>query len=1030
MNLIEFYRALLPGAGNYALFSVPRKRHLWCGNLDKLVELTTKVNAEHSWYFATAAFGELARKQENVTAKRCFYFDIDCGPEKFAKHPEGAYPTQADGIAAVVQFAKTTKLIPTFVVSSGAGLHVYFALDEDITEARWTALAGRMAALAAQHGLRADPACTTDSARVLRPLGALHKNGSTVTLLKSTGKVWGVAGLTALLGEEEPTVEPTRRAKLNVNDSLQMWEPTPASAMKAAEKCAALRRVASLQGDVPEPEWRAMLGVVKFSVEGADLAHEWSCGYDGYSERETQEKFDRYEGTGPTLCKSFERINPGACGACEHRGKISSPLALGRLTDRQVEQLPPEKKPQFVLAEAVAESNPYKEINEYHHNQFSIHRVGDGPLMLFYRKANTKKGEGDDGDETVTDYVWEPLSKDAFTLDRWTPAGHHENDGAIVSLRVVRGDKVQNIDMPTKLIGAKQLLMQFLADRAISCSSVHTAITNRMHEYVNREFNRVKGVAAHAVVRSHFGLQYLSDEPNAELVAAQGRYLIRADATIEEAVIGKKLLEHRHRFGIACLPPSPSRRWDASVWTNHIGPGAAKQVEFYRRYYAKDGYEAAQLAIMLSISSPLLVFAADGAFVPGEQLPAVGLTVSLYSSATARGKSSMQKAAAAAYGNPAGMVLSGSKDDATPVYQSALAAAHGTMPFFADEVTGNGPAESAALINRIANGSDRKRGDRHGNAREASTWALIGSVSTNIPQRELLAAYQRTSDALQMRLLELNCDFPDLPEGAHTEYEAAFREHMEPNFGALGALLHLTVLRLGTTKMQELLRKRYAEAAARIPGGNQRQRFLQRGMACVLAAHDILGSIKSFDVLPFDRETLLVQYEKAAKDAIDYAAMISKSPIELLRKMIADFAPNIIVTEHEGHRLHDKRVEVVVNERTLRTPVIGRRIQSTGRLYLSTDAINEWARENQCSYTELIKGAKAAGLILSLPGTKADALRYTLTRGTLMANVSVKCYCFNELVLADDSEIDTPNVVVLPTKENRNVDSEQAASGS
>lgn len=1008
MELLEFYRALLPGSGRYALFSVPRKTHLWADSLEQLVALTNKVNKEHSWYYATAAFaaGVKERKQTHVVAKRCFYFDIDAGAEKHARDPHGTYPDQKAAKEAVFSFARDTGLIPSLVVSSGAGLHVYFALDEDVEPAAWTAVSTNLGTLARARGLRVDSACTTDSARVLRPVGALHKNGARVEVVARTSKVWSLEELRNLVGVAVPEDVPVRRdrARLDVNAGLTLWEPSPASAWKAAEKCAALRDIAEVRGDVPEPQWRAMLGVVKFSVEGADLAHQWSAGYDGYSFDETQRKFDRYEGTGPTRCSSFERFSE-RCKTCEFRGKISSPLSLGRLTDKQVESLPEEQRPAPKANTVPTELPiPVRDLGR----DFRITRLESGRYVLEYKKAIVN-GEGD---EKTTLFRWARLSDDVFWLEGWTEAGHTGDDGALVTLKLWRDGRIQSFEWQTKAFASRRDTLEFLFDRGISCAGVDPATMHMMHKYVAEQFRNAKLAASRPVVRTRFGLQFDSDAPNAKLICAQGKYVIKADGVIEEAILGSKLVPHRNMFGIACLPPSANGRWPnaAEVWKNHIAPAAKKQIQFYRDYYTKPGYEVAQLAIMLSLASPLLVFAAGGALVPGEQLPAVGLTVSLYSSNSGKGKTSMQKAAAAAYGNPAGLVLSGAKEDATPVAQAALAAMMGTLPYFLDEVTGNGPAEVGGLINRIASGSDRRRADRKGNPREANTWALIGSVSTNIPQREMLTAYQKSSDALQMRLLELTCEFPDLDKSQHTEYERRFAEEMVANAGALGAVINLAVLQAGQAQMQARLQKAYEEAAKRIVGATQRQRFFQRGMACVLAAHDLLAAV---GMAPFDREVLLVQYEAAAKSAMDYSAMVSKDPVDLLRKMVSDLAPNIIVTQNEFHGGHDRQLDSVLNERSLKTPYVGRRIAGLKRLYILSDAMKQWARENQVSYGEIVRAAELKGLLR--PVSKYGlAARYTLTKGTTLSSVNGMAYCIDEGPLFEEDSDEVPaNVVEL-----------------
>lgn len=348
VTLAEFYGAVLPASGLYTLFSVPRRKHVWVDRFDLLVCATERVADEADWYFAVGAFSKRERKQEFCEAKRCFYLDIDAGDKKYARDPEGAYRTFEDARDAAYAFIRATKLTPTFIISSGEGLHLYYALDADVPPAHWNPVAKALGAFAARQGLKVDRSCTTDSARVLRPIGALHNNGKRVTsLFKKVGPIWNLAALServAILPAPEPALLAPTRAKRKVNDAVLMWEPTPTSAFKVAEKCAALREVAAAKGDVQEPLWRAMLGVVKFSVEGLDAAHEWSRGHDSYDPAETEEKFNRYAGTGPTTCETFGRLTK-ACEGCEHRGKITSPMQLGRMTGQEVAALPEEKRP-------------------------------------------------------------------------------------------------------------------------------------------------------------------------------------------------------------------------------------------------------------------------------------------------------------------------------------------------------------------------------------------------------------------------------------------------------------------------------------------------------------------------------------------------------------------------------------------------------------------------------------------------------------------------------------------------------------
>src|SRR5689334_3909636 len=83
------------------------------------------------------------------------------------------------------------------------------------------------------------------------------------------------------------------------------------------------------QGCLPEPRWYAALGVLAFCEDGDELAHEWSSGFEKYTERETQERLERTRTlSGATTCERFHLLDAPTCEACPHWRKINSPIVL------------------------------------------------------------------------------------------------------------------------------------------------------------------------------------------------------------------------------------------------------------------------------------------------------------------------------------------------------------------------------------------------------------------------------------------------------------------------------------------------------------------------------------------------------------------------------------------------------------------------------------------------------------------------------------------------------------------------------
>ena len=74
-----------------------------------------------------------------------------------------------------------------------------------------------------------------------------------------------------------------------------------------------------------EPDWRNMVGVLRDVRDGQTLYHQLSAQDQRYNPAETQRKWDGWNATGPATCGTFSH-----CPTCPTRGKVSTPVQLGR----------------------------------------------------------------------------------------------------------------------------------------------------------------------------------------------------------------------------------------------------------------------------------------------------------------------------------------------------------------------------------------------------------------------------------------------------------------------------------------------------------------------------------------------------------------------------------------------------------------------------------------------------------------------------------------------------------------------------
>ena len=182
----EFCGSIL-GDGIRALFTLPDARHYQFTTDAELIAKAAELDAApgtKAVYFACGTYdkpevisanGKPAfRIKSNVRELKAFWLDIDCGADKAAK---GAGNTnKKEALQALKDFCKACGLpSPTWIVDSGNGLHLYWALLVPVARATWEATTVTLDALCKACGFIADPSRTRDAASVLRLPGTMNR---------------------------------------------------------------------------------------------------------------------------------------------------------------------------------------------------------------------------------------------------------------------------------------------------------------------------------------------------------------------------------------------------------------------------------------------------------------------------------------------------------------------------------------------------------------------------------------------------------------------------------------------------------------------------------------------------------------------------------------------------------------------------------------------------------------------------------------------------------------------------------------
>jgi hypothetical protein len=989
--LSKFYNDILPSAGFYCVALMPERHHIWVDAIEDLVEQTLAQGDRLGVYFGTAAYlSDANRKAVNVQSLKALRVDIDAGAAKHARDPDGTYASQREALTAAVSFVKAEGFMPTYIISSGEGLHLYWCLDREVTTSEWMPLAEGLRNLCAKHSLRIDPTVTCDTARILRPLGTMNKNGRRVEVLRDTKVFHSVETLTEKLGAEF-VLPATRKYDLSVNDEVaSTYVGPPSSALKIAEHCGALREVAAARGDVQEPLWRAMIGLVKRTVEGIDIAHEWSDGYDGYNPSEVQRKFDGWT-TGPTTCAEFGR-HTKACEDCKFAGKVKSPINLGLMTTEAIEALPEEKRAEIAVAQEPAPPTPApgKPWDGHIPAGFDVVAGKDGGWVLNHTYLTQKQ---DESGESVPVMVTVPFTRDIFWFGQWAEADSNA-DNAMVTLHLWTGKGVRNYLLDQALVASMAKFLEFLAGKAIH-TTTHKKAAQSMIDYAKGSLQRIKSLTKRPKIADHLGLRILE---NGDLVAAHGHHVILPDGSIQRGMLSSNLIGVADQFPVP-VPPNPAGEWPASVWPEHIEPRAREHVEFLKRYYEAPGMERFQLAIMLGLASPLMSFV-TGEFHQGSALPKMSaLSVSLFSRETARGKTTACMSAVLAYGKPSELTNDTGKAGTTDLGRNARLSIHGTLPNVMDEMGGATPASVASIISSVANGSGRVQSTREGGLKSGTSYALINLITTNTSQRDMIAAVQSNSGAIQYRLLEINVeDMPEYDLALRTAFAEDWAKLNRHCTGALGAVIHREICAMGAERANKLVAD-CCERAARLVEADQSARFQTRALGAMLACQLILARVK---MAPFALPPIVAAFRVAHDAGKSFVAdnVLPTDGLELLSRALLELAPNTIVTESETHLgRNSTKFDMPLNSR-IPDLVLARHVRAVGRTYLSVNALRDWCTKKGVSENEIVREGRKHEVIRTHERPRADGGRthisaetYNLTKG-MRETMDLRCRCY------------------------------------
>lgn len=585
MQTQEFLNTVLSGEGYYCIFGAKQDKKIQKFYLSLETAGSVAEDMAHNGfdaYFALATYenGE-SRKGDNAKQLKAFFLDIDCGPEK-------DYPNQQTAIAALRDFCKSAKLPRPTIVNSGRGVHVYWPLVEAITAEVWTPVAEQLKALCKLHGMEADPSVTADVARVLRVPNTFNFKGDPpldVLILGEVSKPVEFEAFKALMGEVSVTArnfvpkvmdDVTNALAGSFSNSFKLIVQKTA----AGRGCAQIQKVIQEQDTLSEPMWRAGLSIAKFCSDAEKAIIKISSGHPNYDHRETQQKVEWIKG--PYTCDKFDEFNPDVCTDCKHRGKIKSPIVLGR-----------------EVLEATEEDNIVEDVPENVEVPKQTYVIPKYPEPFFRGKAGGifKRMKNKEGD---------PIEVPIYHNDFYVVRRLRDPDvGEAVVMRLhLPKDGVREFTVPLASILSKDEFRKHMAAHGVAVIKMEELMS-----YTASWVNKLQSTAQADEARRQFGW---TDELMSGFVV--GSKEIRADR-----------VDHN--------PPANSTvRMFPMFQSKGTVAGWTEIMDFYNR----EGMELHQYIIGLSFGSPFMAFVPQCAslFHVYSQDPGLGKTTAMMAGAS------------------------------------------------------------------------------------------------------------------------------------------------------------------------------------------------------------------------------------------------------------------------------------------------------------------------------------------------------------------------------------------------------------
>jgi len=940
VDTLKFFEKVLPTTGHFILAAkIPGYSgfaHRTYPTHAALATAALQADMKQDWvaYHACASFkeqtGKVHRTGDLAVAVRSQWVDIDVGDEK------DPYATTKEALTALVKFCKALGIPAPLVVKSGGGLHCYWPFDRDVPGKLARPMMQAFVNASKAHGFQHDYGCAVDITRVLRPVGThWRKNGSTEITVLRDAVPFHPKKLYKKLRQFVTAPAASTEEPEDDEWSTGPKEYPPSSAIEIIKHCPTLAAIAESKGNVDEPTWRSMLGIVKHCTEGEELAQEWSSGHPNYSQEETREKYTGWR-AGPTTCTQFSQTADSRCGGCQHASK-KSPIHLGYTQN---------------VASAAAPVLPKRPKTRLTHTAYANtlpQQLAYWPKGYRWNGTEIERFLPGDDDNPGT---WIPiLSCLVYPYMRFFNDEDEEMHLRCCALH--GGNKWRHFSFPVKAMADNRSLGQHLAAHEVFFMNDKSGVHARA--FFKDIVHSMQHMGVETQAYNSFG--WYEDASRFVL----GTSAITANS-VDPVFLGERVPSDLNMdLGV---------KGTTQEWADNVDA-----------VYNRPGAEPYQFLICAAFGAPLIHLVASDLWH--------GIPIALTGEGGV-GKTTTALVACSIYGAPAKFMISTNEDGAT---MNALLTRVGIarhLPLVLDEMTGRKVEEVQGMLYALSNGKPKERNKANGQLIDPGvSWDTFTFITGNMNITNMLASLdQHRAEATQLRCFEITVDEhlnSEIFRGVNAK-DLIENKLLANNYGAVGQEYLAFVMR-HKDKIREMLIRVRTQLT---PKNRQetRERYYTDTVAMAYVGGYIahkLGFIR-FSV-PVVQQWGMTHIKSLRTTRLEAERTHEEYLSDFLGTVVTRMLVTAEIPEHAGRP--SKHVHEV-DLKDLRGEPIARVGRDDKKFYVSQAYFGEWCRKRNVTPKNILAKWTLDGLVTS----PYEGARVRLFKGTSLPSPRVRVIQF------------------------------------